>query len=243
MAKITLDIIKEELEKYGWTCTSQTYTNLNTLMEFKCNEGHLVQTTWGKLRNKVVCPVCKNNLKKKIVNIEAKPKLNDYRILALDQSSHKTGYSIYDGTTLVSYGVYETQKSTPLERICDVCDWLDSMIVQWKPDEVGLEETQYNAMSGMGHDVFKLLTQVMGAIMIITARAKCKVNTVLIATWRHHCGVKGNKRADQKRSAQELVKKWHDISVTDDESDAICIGKYFADKHKENENVIGDFDF
>lgn len=243
MAKITITSIDEELSKYGWLCTSTKYVNLDTPLSFRCNEGHEVVTTWGKLRNKIVCPVCKNNVKKNIVNIQSKPKTSNYRILALDQSSHKTGYSIYDGNELISYGVYESTKSEELDRIKDVCDWLDSMIVNWKPDEVGLEETQYNPNSGMGHDVFKLLSQVMGAIMITAARAKCKVSKVLIPTWRHYAGVKGNTRPDQKRSAQMLVKKWHDVNVTDDEADAICIGKYFADQATQRNNAIGDFEF
>lgn len=243
MSKITLDQINKELELFGWSCLDSEYKNLQTPMTFKCNEGHIVETTWGKLRNKRVCPVCVSNVKKKITNIAAVPKTGEYRILALDQSSHRTGYSIYDGKALISYGVFESTKVDPLDRIVDLCAWLDNMIANWQPDEVGMEETQYQP-NAIGHDVFKLLSQVMGALMITAARAKCKVNTVLIATWRHHCGVKGRYRADQKRSAQMLVKQWHDITVSDDESDAICIGKYFADTHMEVEKqVIGDLDF
>ena len=48
-------------------------------------------------------------------------------------------------------------------------------------------------------------------------------------TWRHHCGVTGRTRIDKKRSMQNKAKEWHDITVTDDEADAIGIGKYVAD--------------
>lgn len=215
-------------------------------MTFVCPEGHVVEQTWGKMRNKLFCPVCAKNVKKQVVNIAAKPKTEKYRVLALDQSSHKTGYSVYDGTELIAYGVFEATKIKPLDRICQICDWLDSMISNWKPDEIGIEETQYNAHGGsssdqiVAHDAFKLLSQVMGAIMITGSRGKCKISTVLIPTWRHHCGVKGRYRTDQKRSAQMLVKQWHDVLVSDDESDAICIGKYFADTHIKSKPIIGD---
>ena len=33
----------------------------------------------------------------------------------------------------------------------------------------------------------------------------------------------------KKRSMQHKAKEWHDITVTDDEADAIGIGKYVAD--------------
>lgn len=246
MAKITLAQIQESLQGTGWTCKDSKYVNLKTVMSFTCPEGHLVEQTWDKMRNKHFCPVCANNAKKKVVNIAAAPKGKAYRIIALDQSSHKTGYAIYDGLTLVSYGVYESTKASPMDRLKAACDWLDSMIANWKPDEIGFEEPQYNPGGGddkdkiRAHDTFKLLAQIMGALMITAMRAKVKVSTVLIPTWRHHCGVKGRYRADQKRSAQLLVKQWHDILVSDDESDAICMGKYYADKHNTNKPVIGD---
>jgi len=47
-------------------------------------------------------------------------------------------------------------------------------------------------------------------------------------TWRHEIGVKGKTRTDRKRSMQRLVKDWFDVSVTEDEADAIGIGKYVA---------------
>ena len=246
MAKITIEQIQQELKGTGWSCNDSKYINLKTVMSFTCPEGHLVEQTWDKLRNRRFCPVCAINVKKKVNNIAATPKHGNYRILALDQSSHKTGYAIYDGQNLVSYGVYEATKQKPFDRIISACEWLDSMIANWKPDEVGFEEPQYNPGDDSdkdkirAHDTFKLLAQIMGALMITAARGKTKVNTVLISTWRHHCGVKGRYRTDQKRSAQMLVKSWHDILVSDDESDAICIGKYFADQHANNKPIIGD---
>lgn len=48
-------------------------------------------------------------------------------------------------------------------------------------------------------------------------------------TWRAHCGVKGRTRSDKKKSMQMIVKELYDVSVTNDESDAIGIGKYAAE--------------
>ena len=247
MAKITLEDIKTALSKTGWSCLDKTYVNLNTPMKFRCPEGHLVESTWGKFRNKQVCPVCTSNVKKHIANIAALPKTKEYRILALDQSSHKTGYSLYDGTELISYGVFEAKGHYPQDRFIEISDWLESMIANWQPDEIGLEETQYNEKRGANqldcinsHDVFKLLSQIMGIVMIIGLRNNLKVSPVLISTWRSHCGVKGANRSERKRSCQMLVKEWHDILVSDDESDAICIGKYLADLHNLQKPTIGD---
>jgi len=241
MAKICIEDIQEELKKSNWKVLTPKYENLTTLMTFECNEGHKITTTWKEIRGKHKCPVCKSNPAIKMEDKSAVPKNKGaYRILALDQSSRKTGYSIYDNKKLISYGVYETKANSPLERIVDLSDWVISMIRSWQPDEVGLEEVQQNLNTDMGHDVFKLLAQVMGAVMLTTSRENVAIRTVLISKWRGHCGVKGNKRADQKRSAQLLVKQWYDISLTDDAADAICIGKYFSDTHQ-GPLVIGEW--
>lgn len=238
MAKITIEDIHTLCKIKHWICTDKLYVNLKTPMHFICPNGHDVEITWEKLRNKFKCPICSGNFTKTIVNVTSKPKTNEYRILALDQSSHKTGYSVYDNKELIAYGVYDNPGKDYIDRIIKLNDWLESMILNWKPDAIGMEETQYNP-KGVGHDVFKLLSQVMGSLILTCARKRIDILTVLIPTWRHYCNVKGSSRVDQKRSAQLLVKKWYSIDVTDDESDAICIGKYFADTH----NVIGELNW
>lgn len=40
MAKITLDLIKNEATAASWEVISDKYVNLDTQMEFKCSEGH-----------------------------------------------------------------------------------------------------------------------------------------------------------------------------------------------------------
>ena len=61
MAKIKLEDIKNFLEKENWKVISDSYKNLNTEMTFQCPEGHTVISTWKNLRNKQICPICKNN--------------------------------------------------------------------------------------------------------------------------------------------------------------------------------------
>lgn len=40
MARISLDIIKNDAAAASWEVISDKYVNLDTQMEFKCNEGH-----------------------------------------------------------------------------------------------------------------------------------------------------------------------------------------------------------
>ena len=70
MARITIDSINEELKESGWHCVSDSYQNLDSPLEFKCEEGHTVCATWKKIRAKRECPRCKDNkLKEKTFDI------------------------------------------------------------------------------------------------------------------------------------------------------------------------------
>ena len=84
MARITIESINEELKETGWKCVSETYQNLDTPLEFECDEGHIFQATWKKIRSKRECPRCKDNkLKEKVLTVEPKLK-GKKRMLAID---------------------------------------------------------------------------------------------------------------------------------------------------------------
>lgn len=238
--RYTVEHIQAEAEDIEWELLSTSYQNLKTDLIFLCPEKHKVFISYGEWRKKPICPVCQSNEYKQMDNTAPAPrkKKGVYRILAIDQSSRMNGFAVFDNKKLITYGKYESTKDNALERMVDIGDWLASLLRKYSPDQVGFEDTQYNPQAGMGHEVFRLLSQVMGAMMYIVAREDIKIETVRIPTWRGHCKIKGSVRSQQKKSAQERVKTWYDISVTDDESDAICMGKYFVDKYLEEEKVI-----
>lgn len=241
MARITIEEVNEIRRASNWKVLTDEYTNLDTIMTFQCDEGHKVITTWRKARRSFDCPVCHNNEYKTVTNsdIKVKPK-GVHRVLALDQSSQINGWSVYDDLELVNYGVYSCSMEKPIDRMVDISEWLTSMIYLWKPDEVGFEETNYNPKSN--HNTFKLLSQVMGRLMLTAAQNECEVTTALISSWRAHWQIKGRSRADKKKSAQHRVKQEFDISVTDDEAEAICIGRYLATEYQDKgKTIIGDW--
>lgn len=235
MARITLDTINEELAPTGWKCVSGEYKNLESELQFQCDEGHEVYAPWKKIRTKRECPICKNNKFKKLVE-SVKPKIRgEKRILALDQATHTTGWSIFDGNKLVRYGTFNTEIKDETARINAIKNWMLSMISNWDPDCVAIEGIQFQEESSgqkMSVTVFQGLARLQGVLM--EACYALKVDFVICPTntWRNHCGVKGRYRADKKRSMQLIAKKWYDISLTDDEADAIGIGRYAADLNK-----------
>lgn len=235
MAKITIQSINSELLEYGWKCVSENYKNLDTELDFICEEGHEVRAPWKKIRTRRECPRCKENfLKEKIASVEPKKK-GVKRVLALDQATYITGWSIFDGQKLVRYGTFNTQQSDEIARCSSMKTWLLSMIASWKPDVIAIEGIQFQEESSgvkLSVTVFQTLAHLQGILMETCYSEKVKYIICPTNTWRHHCGVKGTRRTDRKRSMQLLAKKWYDISVTDDEADAIGIGRYASDISK-----------
>ena len=236
MAKITIDSINEELAQYNWKCISTEYKNLDSELQFNCEEGHLVCAPWKKVRKLQECPVCKQNAHKTNKPLVVEPKKKGQkRILALDQATHITGWSIYDGQELIRYGTFSTNQKDEIARISTIKNWLISMIENWKPDFVAIEGIQFQDESSgnkMGVTVFQGLARLQGVLMETCHTQKVDYTVCPTNTWRNHCGVKGRYRADKKRSMQLIAKKWYDISLTDDEADAVGIGKYAADLNK-----------
>ena len=89
----------------------------------------------------------------------------------------------------------------------------------------------------MGVTVFQTLARLQGILMETCYSAKIPYEVCPTNTWRHACNVKGKSRADRKRSMQLLVKEWYDVSVSDDESDAIGIGHYLTNKIIKNTTI------
>lgn len=230
MAKITLDLIKQELEQKGWKVLSEEYKNLDTDMEFECPEGHYVTKTWGKLRGKYDCPICSSNtLKtKKEQKISKKGK---NITLALDQATYVTGYSIYYNSELVKYGTFETHADSDVERYKMIKEWLISTIEEHTPSLVALEGIQLqdpDSDKKIGVTTFQTLAELLGILKETCYEMGVRFEVCHTATWRQYCKVKGRARADKKRSMQIRVKEWYDMSVTEDEADAVGIGRYAA---------------
>lgn len=237
MARITIDDIKKDTEKVSWKVLDSDYKNLQTPMTFICDKGHVIKEPWGKVRGRFQCDLCIKERKSKIVDRKVPEKtIGKKRILALDQASRTTGYSIFDGQELVAFGVYNASGSNGKARINDVCDWLEHMIELYEPDFVGIEDIQYN---NGAHNTFKLLGQLMGAIFRTLYDAKIPHDSVLIPTWRKSVGVKGRGRAEQKANAQRVVKAKYGLDVSEDEADAICIGMHFAGSGKRTSSGTG----
>lgn len=240
MSKIKITDIRKELESQGWQVLSE-YKNLNEVMTFKCSKGHDVYNTWKKLRNNLSCPICeksdKENNEKLLeyslnsVNYSpVKKKKGTKRILAFDQATHISGWAIFDDVNLVKSGIFKTDENDEMTRDTQIRDWVVSLVKIWQPDLVGLEDIQLQKTDGNVNVItYKVLAHLQGILMQTLHEMKIEYRLCPCNTWRNHCGVKGRTKADKKKSMQMIVKRIYGIEVTNDEADAIGIGKFLGD--------------
>lgn len=236
MSKIKIEDIQSTLAQDGWKLISSQYDNLNSELEFECDEGHKVFSTWNKIRQQRFCPICATNKFKDMKPLSIQKKKDIFRILALDQASHITGYALLDNKELVSYGTFKAKKELEKDRLHEVNEWFISQIHEYEPDLIAIEGIQYQ--QGAGVTTFQTLARLQGILMETCMQAKIPFQICPTNTWRAFCKVKGRARADKKQSMQLLIKQWYDISVSDDCADAIGIGKYLAETYSRKTQEI-----
>ena len=233
MSKLKYEEIKQDVESHGWNLISTEYINLESELCVECPEHHRVNIPYKKLRGTYICPICQANVYK-IDSAKVVPKKkNARRVLALDQATYKSGWSIFDDKELVNYGVFDSQGANEAARINAVKCWLINMINNWNPDFVGIEDIFLDKDEyKIGLQTYKILAHLQGVICDVLFERDIKYDIIVSSTWRKHCQISGTSKQDKKRSAQLRAKALFDISVSDDVAEAICIGKYLAESER-----------
>ena len=236
MSTINIYGVRNALEAEGWQLVSEVYKNLKTPLEMICPKGHKQEQTFDQWRKHKICDACMAGDPYKVKKNKVPAKGTDVnRILALDAATSITGYSIYDNKTLVGYGTFKTNSSYEApERINQVKNWLKAAINEWQPDFIGIENIQLQKYGTKATDVqvktFQTLANLQGVLVDVIFEAKVPTDKVYPREWRSYCGINDGEthRDAKKKAAQAKVKIWYDMDCTEDEADAICIGKYFC---------------
>lgn len=144
-------------------------------------------------------------------------------LLALDQSSKVTGWSIWEDGLLKKHGKFSYDDADTITRIVKLRNAITRLIEDEQVTDVALEEIQ---MQGNVNNVvtFKVLAQVQAAILILCNERAIPYKVVASSTWKSVCGVKGKARPEQKRDAQRFVQEEFGIKPIQDIVDSICIG-------------------
>lgn len=237
--------VANHLEEQGWRLLSDSYKNLQTPLEMLCRAGHKQEQTYGEWRKSMSCPLCEKQASTvKIKNNVPDKKPGVHRVLALDAASIVSGYSIYDDRTLVAYGLHKENSNDDITaRINGFKKWLIETVQDIKPDLVGVEHIQLQVYKGAYQqsqaqvEVYRKLANLQGVILDTLYELNVPCELVNSSAWRSYCVIGGQDRDQKKKATQNKVKALYGLECTEDEADAICIGKYFAGK---NIKMFGD---
>ena len=107
------------------------------------------------------------------------------------------------------------------------------MIIDNDIEEVAFEDIQ---MQGQVNNVqtFKVLAEIFGVTQEFLVENGHSYHIVSSNTWKSKLQIKGRTRVEQKRNAQIYVLENFDKKVSQDESDAICIGASIVLDNKKN---------
>lgn len=146
------------------------------------------------------------------------------RILAIDQSTTKSGYALFSETDLTRWGVLDHHKNKdPDGRFQEMCKHIEELLKNIRPDLVVFEDVSLR----QSVNVLIMLARLQGCIMEMCYTYDVDFVIYVPTKWRQLCGINQKKHAERdnlKKQAIAFVRGAYGIRVGDDCAEAICIG-------------------
>ena len=164
-------------------------------------------------------------------------------ILALDQSTQKTGWAVYNNAQLTDFGCFDATGDL-FVRIIKLREWVKSKINELGGiDCLVFEEIQLQNIPGTSREgnvaTFKKLAYVQAVLIELALDLQISYKIIPSSTWKSNCGIVGRSRAEQKQDAQRFVDYKFHVKPNQDTCDAICIGMSYCLEQQQKEDVIG----
>lgn len=151
-------------------------------------------------------------------------------ILSLDVSTTCTGYALYLGNKLEDYGVITHKSNDWVERVRFMAVTVNNLNKAYGITHIVIEDTYVSK----NVNTVKKLCMAQGILLGSVPTAK--LIQVYPASWKSHFGMtkKKTSRGEQKDSSVTIAEAMVLASITsDDEADAILMGRYVVDNAKE----------
>lgn len=159
------------------------------------------------------------------------------KILAIDQASQTSGWAIFENKELVEYGKVVFSDDDFIHRISKLRLWLNEFIDDNQIERVVLEDIQmqvdketHQKVYGEGNivnvETFKKLAGLQAVLHELCISKEIPVDIYHSSAWKSTCGIMGQHRQEQKRSAQLYIQNKYNVKVIQDIADAICLGEH-----------------
>ena len=160
-------------------------------------------------------------------------------ILALDQSSHTTGYDIFKDGKPIVISHFDAVGKDLGDRLEWIRNKIISLINEYDIDEVVFEDIQLQDVNGSreaGIKTFKVLAEVFGVIHELLTELEIDYTIVPPIVWKATFKIAGKGRAQEKKMAQAYIQSTLSLTCTEDEADAACIALHLIKKSQSSFN-------
>lgn len=152
-------------------------------------------------------------------------------ILALDQASRTSGYAVFQEDKLIASGTFTYEDDDFSLRLVKIRNKVIALIEQYNINKILLEDIQLQGQTN-NVETYRKLAEVRGVLSELACEMDIPHEIIHSQTWKSTLNIKGRDRATQKRNAQAFVTSTYGKKVTQDESDAICIGTHYITSNK-----------
>ena len=148
---------------------------------------------------------------------------NKSKILSLDTSSVKTGWSYFFDGKYIESGTIDLSKIKDLDvRIKTMILSIGEVIDKFEPNHVVIEDIVVER----NWHTFKVLAIIVGAVYGLCVNKNISYSSLSPTQWRNiiDSGTKPRKRDELKIWGKDKVKMLINIDMNDDQADAVLIG-------------------
>ena len=153
------------------------------------------------------------------------------KILALDQASRHTAFSVGKNGKLTDYGELKATGDGD-DRIYQMALLIKNKIEEESPDIVMIEGIQ---LQSGNVSTYQMLARLQGELIFILKQMGMSYEIVPPVTWKAYIGICKGKRDAQKKACIEIMQQQYgvDLNSNDDIADSLGILTYAINK-KEN---------
>lgn len=152
-------------------------------------------------------------------------------ILALDQASRTSGWAVFQQDQLIASGTFTYDDDNFASRLVKIRNKVISLIQQYEINKILLEDIQLQGQTN-NVETYRKLAEVRGVLTELACEMKIPHEIIHSQTWKSTLDIKGRDRTTQKHNAQAFVAATYNKKVSQDESDAVCIGSAYLKNNK-----------
>ena len=148
------------------------------------------------------------------------------RLLALDQASHTTGYSVFEDETPIKISHFNAKGTDFADRLVSIKQQVDTLIKEYSIDTVAIEDIQLQQNKVQNVKTFKMLAEVLGVLEEYLQETNMKYYVIPPIQWKATLKIAGKGRTAEKAAAQKYVKDTYGLICTEDEADSVGIATH-----------------